>query len=199
MSKGFFPGRSREECPRRMRPPKTRRATPLARARSAAGARAALGAKPVELHLVMAQRDAEFARDRLLEFLDRLVFEFDDAAAAFADEVVVMMVAGDFIARLALLEVALVDQVAFLEQAQRAVDGGVADVRIDLLDFGVELLGADMAAQREEDARDVVALAGRLEPALFEARYGTPPSAARSRRAPDCLRPCERCLPRGVA
>src|SRR5271155_4930017 len=109
----------------------------------------------------MAQRDAEFARDRLLEFLDRVVLEFDDAAAALADEVVVMMVAGDLVACLALIEVALVEQVAFLEQAQGAVDGGVADVRIDLLDFGVELLGADMAPQCEEDACDVVALAGR--------------------------------------
>src|ERR1700726_2711418 len=118
----------------------------------------------------MAQRDAEFARHGLLEPLDRFVFEFDDPAAALADEVVVMMFAGDFVARLTFVEVALVDQVAFLEQAQRAVDGGIADVRIDLLDLSVEFLGTDMAVEREEDARDVIALAGRLEPALLKPR-----------------------------
>ena len=66
----------------------------------------------------MGQRDAEFARDRLLELLDRVVLEFDDAAATLADEMVVMMLAGDFIARLALFEMTLVEQVAFLKQAQ---------------------------------------------------------------------------------
>src|SRR4029077_9188308 len=116
----------------------------------------------------MAQRDAEFARDRLLELLDRLVLEFDDASAALADEVVVMMLAGDFIARLALVEMAFEKQIAFLEQSKRPVDGGVADVRIDFLDFGVEFLGADMAAECEKDPRDIVALAGRFKPALLE-------------------------------
>src|SRR5579872_1300814 len=149
-----------------MRPPKPD-ATPPAGG-SAAGARAALGAKPIEFHLVMGQGDAEFTRDGLLEFLDRFVFEFDDAAAAFADEVVVMMVASDFITRLPFLEVALIEQVAFLEQAQRAVDGGVADVRVDFLDFGVKLLGADMPAHREEHTRDVVTLPGRFKPARFQ-------------------------------
>src|ERR1700730_9261067 len=124
----------------------------------------------------MAQRDAEVARDHLLELLDRLIFEFDDAPAALADEVVVMMLAGDFIARLALVEVPLEKQIAFLEQSQRPVDGGVADVRIDFLDFGVEFLGAEMAAEGEEHAGDVVALAGRLEAAL--------PAASRGLRRP---------------
>ena len=39
----------------------------------------------------MDQGDAEFARDRLLELLDRIVFEFNDPAAALADKMVVMM------------------------------------------------------------------------------------------------------------
>src|ERR1700730_7197702 len=118
----------------------------------------------------MAQRDAEFARDGLLEPLDRFVLEFDDPAAALADEMVVMMLTGDFVARLAFVEVPLIDQVAFLQQAQRTVDGSVADVRIDLLALSVEFLGTDMAVEREEDARDVIALAGRLEPALLQPR-----------------------------
>ena len=41
-------------------------------------------------------------------------------------------------------------------------------MRIDLFYFGVQLLGADGAAQWEECASDVVALACRLESALLE-------------------------------
>ena len=63
----------------------------------------------------------------------------------------------------------LVQQRAFLQQPQRPVDRRIADVRIDLLDLGVQFLGADMMTVIEEHARDVVALAGGLEPALLEA------------------------------
>src|SRR5215469_13788496 len=130
---------------------------------------AAVRADSVQFHLVAGQRHAQVARDDVLHALDRRVLELDDLAAALADEVIVMALADGFVARLTLVEMALVQQLAFLEQAQRAVDRRVADVRVDLLDLGVKFFGADVMAVLEEHARDVVALAGGLEPALLQA------------------------------
>ena len=129
----------------------------------------AVVADSVQFHLVSGQSHAEIARDNILHALDRGVFEFYDPAASLADEMIVMTLSHCFVARLAFVEVSLVEQRAFFEQAQRPVNRRVADVRIDLLDLGVQFLGADVMPVIEEYARDVVALAGRLEPALLEA------------------------------
>src|SRR5208282_2622120 len=120
----------------------------------------AVGADSVQFHLVPSQRNAEIARDDVLHALDRGVLELDDPAAALADEMIVMAFADRFVARLALVKMALVQQLAFLEQPQRPVDRRIADVRVDLLDLRVQFFGADMMPVLEEDARDVVALAG---------------------------------------
>ena len=123
----------------------------------------------VQFHLVPGQRHAEIARDDILHALDRGVLELDDPAASLADEMIVMALADGLVTRLALVEMALVQQRAFLEQAQRPVNRRIADVRVDLLDLGVQFLGADMMPVVEEYARDIVALAGGLQPALLEA------------------------------
>ena len=130
----------------------------------------AVVADSVQFHLVPGESHAEIARDDVLHALDRGVFEFDDPAASLADEVIVMALAYCFVARLAFIEVSLVQQRAFLQEPQRPVNRRVADVRVDLLDLGVQFLGADVMPVIEEYARDVVALAGGLEPALLESR-----------------------------
>src|SRR5271155_3237288 len=107
------------------------------------------------------EQDAELPGHGLLDALHALVLKLDDAAAVLADEMVVMaLLVDDLVAALPVVEVAFGDQLAFLEQLQRAVDCGVADVRVDLFDLGVKLLGADMAAQLKEYPRDIVALTG---------------------------------------
>ena len=131
---------------------------------------AAVGAESVEFHLVMGQQHAQLLRDCLLHQFQFVVLELDYLAAAFADEMVVMMLAGDFIARLTLVEMTFGEQVAFLQQLERAVNRRIADVRIDLLDLGVEFFRTDMPPQLEEYARDIVALAGRFQPALAQPR-----------------------------
>src|SRR5215469_16224990 len=117
------------------------------------------------------ERDSQFARHGLLDALHALVLELNNAAAALADEMVVMALLVDYlVAPLSVVEMSLRDQLALLEQLQSAVNGGVADVGVDFLDLGVQLLGADVTSQIEEHARDIVALAGGLEPAFLEPR-----------------------------
>ena len=59
---------------------------------------------------------AELTGNRLLEALDAIVFEFDDLAAAFADEMVVMVIVDGFIAGLTVVEVPLLQKVALAQQ-----------------------------------------------------------------------------------
>ena len=106
--------------------------------------------------------------DRLLEALDAIVFEFDDLAAALAYEMIVMMFVDGFVAGLTVVEVPLLQKVAFAQQPQGSIDRGIADMRADFLDLGVEFLGADVPPDSEKDPRDIVALAGRLESALLK-------------------------------
>src|SRR5579885_93566 len=129
----------------------------------------AVGAGAVQLHLVPPELRAELARDGFLEALDAVVFELDYPPAALADEMIVMPFVNRFVARLAVVEMPLLEQIAFPQQPKGSVDGRVADMRADLLDLGGHFFGADMAADFEEHARDIVALARGLEPALLEA------------------------------
>src|SRR5579875_61031 len=127
-----------------------------------------LRAQAVQLDFVAGQRYAQLAGDHLLNLFQALVCEFDDAAAVFADEMVMMALVDDFIAPLAVIKMALGYQFAFLEQLQGAVDGGVAEMGIDLLDLGIKLLGADVAAQFEEHTRDIVTLRRGFKPMLAQ-------------------------------
>src|SRR5271168_1606867 len=102
------------------------------------------------------ERDAEFACDAFLQSLDRIVLELDDLAAALANKVIMMMAAGDLVAGLPFVEMALRHQAAFFQQFEGSIDGCVTDVRIDLFDLAVQLLGADVASECEENPRDVV-------------------------------------------
>src|ERR1700722_4149980 len=131
--------------------------------------RVAVVADSVQFHFVPGQSHAEVACDDVLHTLDRGVLKFDDPAASLADEMIVMTLAHRFVARLAFIEVALVEQRAFFEEPQRPVNRRIVDVRINLLDLGVQFLGADVMPMIEEYARDVVALAGGFEPALLQA------------------------------
>ena len=59
---------------------------------------------------------AELTGHRLLEALDAIVFEFDDLAATLAYEMVVMMLVDGFVAGLAVIEMPLLQKVAFAQQ-----------------------------------------------------------------------------------
>src|SRR5207247_5250710 len=124
---------------------------------------AALGADAVALHAVAPHHEAEEATDAVLEALQLLARELDDLAAALADDVVVVLaLALDRLeARLAVVEVALGSEPDLLEQLECAVDGGVADAWVHLLDRRGELLGGGVPRGAEAPARDDVPLGRR--------------------------------------
>src|SRR5208282_3234247 len=130
----------------------------------------AIGAGAVQFHLMPPEFGAELMRHRFLQPFEAGVFKFDNSAASLADEMIVVVLVDRFVPRLPIVEVAFLQQLALAQEPQGPIDRRVAYVRTDFLDLGVELLGADMASDAEEHARDIVALPGGLEPALFEAR-----------------------------
>src|SRR5919201_2931925 len=69
------------------------------------------------------------------------VTHLDDAMAAVADEVVVVTLAAEAVARLAGVVHQRVDDAALAEERQRPVDSGEADPLVPRLEAGVDLLG----------------------------------------------------------
>ena len=78
---------------------------------------------PEQLKPVPNQPETEFARDALLDLLDVLVAELDDAAGSDIDEVVVVLAVGLLVAATALAESVAFQNAAIGEQAERPVDG----------------------------------------------------------------------------
>lgn len=113
--------------------------------------------------VVVASADIFF---KLLDFVGE---ELDGAAAAGADHVVMaaavvlVLVAGD-----AVVEGDFAGEVALGEELEGAVDGGVADLGVFLLDQAVELVGGKVLAGLEEGLEDGVALGGVLEADTLE-------------------------------
>jgi len=80
-----------------------------------------------------------------------------------AAPVVLMLVAGD-----AIVEGHFAGQPAFGQELQGAVDRGVADAGILLLDKAVKLVGGEMVASLKECAEDGIALSSLLQAHTFE-------------------------------
>jgi len=107
--------------------------------------------------------------DVLLEFLDFVGEELDRAATVGADHVVMAAaVVLVLVARDAIVESDFAGKVALSEELQGAVDGGVADPRVFLLDQAVELVGGEVLAGFEEGLEDGVALGGVLQADALE-------------------------------
>jgi hypothetical protein len=130
----------------------------------------AVCAQSVKLQLMPGKHHAQLFGNVLLHPLDCVVFEFHNLAALLTDKMVMMVLAGDFKPCLVFIEVALGQQLAFLEQFERPVNCGVTDVRIYFLYFGIEFFGADMTAQFEKNPGDIIAWRSGLEPAVTQAR-----------------------------
>jgi hypothetical protein len=94
------------------------------------------------------QTVAELARDLVLELLDLLALELDDRAAARVDQMVVMLVRRLLVARPAVAEVVPLQDAGLLEQADRAIDRGDGDLRIDGVRPAVQLLDVRVVRSR---------------------------------------------------
>src|SRR5207302_10402996 len=105
----------------------------------------AMAAEPVQLELVVGDVEAVVFGDGLLQLLDALVFELDDASAGSADEMVVAMaIEGRLVARLPPLEMAGAGQARVGKNLHRAIDGGRADGGIALLGLLQKLVDRKM-------------------------------------------------------
>src|SRR5262249_8288521 len=127
----------------------------------------ALGAMAVELVPVPQQAEAVALHDVLLRLFDHRALEFDDAPAARADQMVVVLLL-DLEARDAVVEVALARDAGFAQQLHGAIDGGVADLRVLLAHPLIQLLAGDVSLDPEEDLEDRLALLGVLEVVIPE-------------------------------
>ena len=105
---------------------------------------AAVEGDAVELHAMVDEAEAELLGDPLLKHLELLVDELDDLAGLDVDQMVVMRFRRGLVARAAVAELVALEDSRFLEQADRAVDGGDRDVGIDRGGAGVERLDVGM-------------------------------------------------------
>ena len=106
------------------------------------------------------EAEAELLGDPLLKHLELLVDELDDLAGFDVDQMIVMRVRRRFVARAAVAELVALEDAGFLEQADRPVDGGDRDVRVDRGGAGVEGLDVGMVLAVAKNARDRLALFG---------------------------------------
>ena len=123
---------------------------------------AAVFTDPVNLKRVSSGEVVIFVSDFLLKLSDFLREKLNRTAATGTDHVmmaaavVLVLVAGDPV-----MKCNFTGQAAFGQQLERAVNGGVADAGIFLLDQAMEFVGGKMVAGFQKGAQDGVPL-GRL-------------------------------------
>jgi len=99
--------------------------------------------------------EAVLAGGLLLALLYRGVHELDGAAASGADEMVMMLVPeGVLKIGAAASQPDLAGQPALGEELQGPMYGGDSDLRVLLPDHGIELIGAEMPFELEENPQD---------------------------------------------
>src|SRR5262245_5707376 len=136
-----------------------------AHARGVAGG---LRAEPVELVAVAQHGEAaEPLGDLVLQALDLVVLELEDQAALHADQVIVV-IADDLVARLAVAKLALDGEPGIDQQLERAVHRRVADLGLALADLEQQLVDRDVVARAQELLDDRLALRGDVEPAILD-------------------------------
>ena len=87
-----------------------------------------------------------FVGDLPLALFDQLVMELFDSSAAYADNVVMMILDGDFEYRATALELESADQAGLLALGQNPVDGCDADLFTLLDQHLIEVFCADVTA-----------------------------------------------------
>jgi len=115
--------------------------------------------------------------DRVLKLLDLRLFELRDAAAAGADQVVVMIVVviGELVPRESVAEPALGGDPTLGEELEGPVDGGVANPSVDRANLCQEVLDRHVRRAVEEGVDDEATLRGR--PQLLLRHVGVEPLA----------------------
>src|SRR5688572_9634540 len=105
---------------------------------------------------------AEALGDLVLQALDVVVLELEDEAALHADEMIVV-IADDFVARLAVAELRLDREAGIDEELERTVHRRVADLGVALADLAEELVDRDVIARAQKLLDDRFTLRPRVE------------------------------------
>src|SRR5690606_32433920 len=167
-----------------------------------------------QLEAMPDELEAELARDLALQGLDLLVGELDHLAGLDVDQVIVVLLGNLLIARAPVAEIVAFEDVGFLEQAYRAVDGRDADVRIDRRRPLIHAFDIGMIAGVREHAGNHPPLLGHLEalvdaqsfdsvwhcpsPLMLSRRKGRRMEVYRKRRATPIALPARRTAARDV-
>ena len=128
---------------------------------------AAAGAVPVEFVAMSQDFKSIGGRDLVLRLLDHLALKFRDLPAFDADQMIVVFVL-DFIARDAVVEMALGGEPRLHQELHGAVDGRVSNIRVLGADRLIEVLTRHVALRLEECLKNQLALLRLLEMILFE-------------------------------
>src|SRR5690242_9983290 len=126
-----------------------------------------------ELEAMLDEPVAEALGDVALQLLDLLVAELDDAAGLEIDEVVMMIGRHLLVARPAVAEIVARQNVRLLEKTHGPVDGGDADLGVDLIGPAVDRLDIGVIGRVRQHACDDAALLGHLQ-TLVEAKLFEP-------------------------
>ncbi len=105
--------------------------------------------------------------DLVLGLFDHLAFEFLDATAFQADEMIVMLLL-DFVARDPVVEASLRRQTGLDQQLHGPIDRRVADIRMRLANGLIEIFTRDMSLRLEEGGENQLALLRMLQLVLLE-------------------------------
>src|SRR5918994_6187159 len=126
----------------------------------------------VDHDVVPAHRVAQSPREALQLLLKPIVLEGGDPAARVADRVVMMLSAGNngLVPGSALADLDPLDQPHLVQQVERAVDAGEADLRAGVLQAIRDLLSGEAAALVREQGDDCLPRAAGAVPALAQRR-----------------------------
>ena len=119
----------------------------------------ARGTLPVQLKLVCGDVEFMLACDFFLQFFDITILELDDFSTLCAYHMVVMSLMGDVVVVCLGSKMSLLCQSTFAKQIECAVDGCQADMRFQLRQLMIDLLGGNMF-RLQKSLENNLALAG---------------------------------------
>lgn len=113
------------------------------------------------------QAVSKFFGHLALETLDFLILKFYHFSTANIDQVIVMLVAGFFVARPTMAKIMAFKHLGFLEQANCPINRRQADSRVELGGPPIHRVGVRMVVRFRQHLRDNAPLIGHFQ-ALFQ-------------------------------
>lgn len=121
-------------------------------------------AASVDFQAVIIQIKAVITGDFFLEFFNGFAFKFENGSALNADQVIVVLpVEVAFVAKRPVSEIMFLGNLAFLQEFQGSVYGGIADLGVVAANAMEEFFGIDMPFAAKKMAENIHALGGQFQ------------------------------------